>query len=102
MARWRLGREDGGRTTPRGTQGRGGPETMTPTDGRWGVEQGWDEVATAGMVTAGDDTRWRKRWPEGGAADQRRSSDPGDATADSQEGAGDGPHDDSGGCSGAW
>ncbi|KAF0895927.1 hypothetical protein E2562_017569 [Oryza meyeriana var. granulata] len=53
--------------------------------------------ATAGMVTAGDDTRWRKRWPEGGAADRRRSSDPGDATADSQEGAGDGRHDDSGG-----
>ncbi|KAF0892865.1 hypothetical protein E2562_018648 [Oryza meyeriana var. granulata] len=58
--------------------------------------------ATAGMATAGDDTGWRKRRPEGGAADRRRSSDPGDATADGQEGAGDSRHDDSGGRSGAW
>ncbi|KAF0907835.1 hypothetical protein E2562_020893 [Oryza meyeriana var. granulata] len=52
--------------------------------------------ATAGMATAGDDTGWRKKRPEDGAADRRRSNDPGDATADGQEGAGDGRHDDSG------
>ncbi|KAF0919125.1 hypothetical protein E2562_028432 [Oryza meyeriana var. granulata] len=58
--------------------------------------------ATARMATAGDDTGWRKKRPEGDAVDRQRSSDPGDATADGQEGAGDDRNDDSGGRSSAW